>query len=46
MKIGLYGGAFNPVHNEHLNIVLAAKARLGLDKVIVVPTTFRLIKRE
>lgn len=38
MKIGLYGGAFNPVHNEHLNIVLAAKARLGLDKVIVVPT--------
>lgn len=38
MKIALYGGAFNPVHSEHLNIVLAAKERLGLDKVIVIPT--------
>lgn len=38
MKIGIYGGAFNPVHNEHVNIVLAAKAQLGLDKVVVVPT--------
>lgn len=38
MKIALYGGAFNPVHSEHLNIVLAAKRALGLDKVIVIPT--------
>lgn len=38
MKIALYGGAFNPVHLEHLNIVLAAKRALGLDKVIVIPT--------
>lgn len=38
MKIALYGGAFNPVHSEHLNIVLAAKDKLGLDKVIVIPT--------
>ena len=38
MKIALYGGAFNPVHSEHLNIVLAAKEMLGLDKVIVIPT--------
>ncbi|MDE7082210.1 MAG: nicotinate (nicotinamide) nucleotide adenylyltransferase [Clostridia bacterium] len=38
MKIALYGGAFNPVHLEHLNIVLAAKERLGLDKIIVIPT--------
>ena len=38
MKIALYGGAFNPVHSEHLNIVLAAKEKLGLDKIIVIPT--------
>ncbi len=38
MKVALYGGAFNPVHSEHLNIVLAAKRALGLDKVIVIPT--------
>ncbi len=38
MKIAIYGGAFNPVHNEHVNMALAAKRELGLDEVIVVPT--------
>ncbi len=38
MKIAIYGGAFNPVHNEHVNMALEAKRALGLDKVIVVPT--------
>lgn len=38
MKIAIYGGAFNPVHTEHVNIALAAKEALGLDKVIIVPT--------
>ncbi|MDE5729671.1 MAG: nicotinate (nicotinamide) nucleotide adenylyltransferase [Clostridia bacterium] len=37
MKIAIFGGAFNPVHNEHVNIVLAAKKALGLDKIIVMP---------
>lgn len=45
MKIAIYGGAFNPVHNEHINIVLAAKEKLGLDKVIVVPTAISPHKR-
>lgn len=38
MKIAIYGGSFNPVHNEHVNMALAAKRELGLDKVIVIPT--------
>jgi nicotinate-nucleotide adenylyltransferase len=38
MKIAIFGGAFNPVHNEHINIVAAAKKYLGLDKVIIMPT--------
>lgn len=38
MKIALFGGAFNPVHNEHFNIAKAAKEKLGLDKIIVIPT--------
>jgi nicotinate-nucleotide adenylyltransferase len=38
MKIAIFGGAFNPVHNEHINIVKAAVASLNLDKLIVMPT--------
>lgn len=38
MKIAIYGGAFNPVHTEHVNIALAARNELGLDKIIVIPT--------
>ena len=44
MKIAIYGGAFNPVHNEHVNIALAAKKELGLDKVIIVPSNKSLHK--
>ncbi|MDE6586242.1 MAG: nicotinate (nicotinamide) nucleotide adenylyltransferase [Clostridia bacterium] len=45
MKIAIYGGAFNPVHNEHINIVRAAIDELSLDKVIVVPTAISPHKR-
>ncbi len=38
MKIAIYGGSFNPVHNEHVNIVKAAVSALNLDKVVVLPT--------
>lgn len=38
MKTGIYGGAFNPVHEEHVNIALAAKQSLNLDRLIVMPT--------
>ena len=37
MKIGLYGGSFDPVHNEHVRFAQAAKEALGLDKVIILP---------
>ncbi len=37
MKIAIYGGSFNPVHNEHVNIASAAIEELGLDKLIIVP---------
>lgn len=38
MKIAIFGGAFNPVHLEHVNIAKAAVKQLKLDKLIVVPT--------
>lgn len=38
MKIGIFGGSFNPVHNMHKNIALNLIKRGYLDKVIYVPT--------
>lgn len=38
MKIGLFGGSFDPVHEEHVRLVQAAVGALGLDKVIVIPS--------
>lgn len=37
MKIGIYGGSFNPVHNGHLNVARSALADLELDRLLVVP---------
>jgi nicotinate-nucleotide adenylyltransferase len=37
MKIGLFGGAFDPVHNAHLFIAEAARAAEGLDRVVFLP---------
>lgn len=38
MKIGIYGGSFNPVHNGHIHLALTAVRELGLDKVYLVPS--------
>jgi nicotinate-nucleotide adenylyltransferase len=37
MKIGIFGGSFDPVHLEHISLVRAAIESLELDKLIVVP---------
>lgn len=38
MKIGIYGGSFNPVHNGHIHLALTAAKELELDKVYLVPS--------
>ncbi len=38
MKVAIFGGSFNPVHNEHINIVKEAIKRLSLDKVVIMPS--------
>lgn len=38
IKIGIFGGAFNPVHNGHINMVKEAFADLKLDKLLIIPT--------
>ena len=37
MKIGIFGGSFNPVHNGHVGIARRAVDDLGLDRLLVVP---------
>lgn len=37
-KIGLYGGAFDPIHQGHLIIANEVKTQLNLDEVWLVPT--------
>jgi nicotinate-nucleotide adenylyltransferase len=34
MRVGLYGGSFNPSHEGHAHVAETAKRRLGLDRVI------------
>ena len=38
MRIGIFGGCFNPPHNMHKNIALELIRKSYVDKVIYVPT--------
>ncbi len=38
MKIGLFGGSFDPIHSGHVETVRAARQALGLDRVLYLPT--------
>ena len=37
MRLALFGGTFDPVHEAHLAIARAAAARFALDRVLFVP---------
>jgi nicotinate-nucleotide adenylyltransferase len=37
MRIGLFGGSFNPVHNAHIRIAAEAQRACQLDSVVFIP---------
>ena len=37
MRVGIFGGSFDPVHNEHIRLVQEAFKSLCLDELIIVP---------
>ena len=39
MKLGFYGGTFDPIHNGHLILARDAVEALGLDRLYFIPNT-------
>jgi len=37
LKIGIFGGSFDPVHRGHLFLAKTAISKLGLDRIIFIP---------
>jgi nicotinate-nucleotide adenylyltransferase len=46
MKIGLFGGSFDPVHLGHLLVAQAAVEELGLDRLFFIPAAQSPFKSE
>lgn len=44
MKIGIFGGGFNPPHNGHINSILTVTKKIGLDKVHIIPNAANPLK--
>lgn len=38
IKVGVFGGAFDPVHNEHVRLMETVIERLGLEKLVLLPS--------
>ena len=46
MRIGIFGGSFDPIHHGHLILARAAREELGLDRVIFIPANMSPHKTE
>jgi nicotinate-nucleotide adenylyltransferase len=45
MRLGIFGGSFDPVHNAHLAIARACQRQAELDEVWFMPTAIQPLKR-
>lgn len=46
MKVGLFGGSFNPPHLGHVNSLQSISRKLGLSKVFVIPNVQNPLKTQ
>jgi nicotinate-nucleotide adenylyltransferase len=46
MKIGIFGGSFDPIHNAHLILAECAREQLGLDQVRFLPAKISPLKQD
>ena len=46
MKIGIFGGSFNPIHNGHLFVAESILREFGLDRIFFIPAFVNPFKRE
>jgi nicotinate-nucleotide adenylyltransferase len=37
MRLAIFGGTFDPIHNAHLAVAREAAGRFGLDRVLLIP---------
>ena len=44
MRVGIFGGSFNPVHNGHLKLAREALSELNLDRLFFVPSCITPLK--
>ena len=44
LKVGIYGGTFDPPHNAHINLARFALAKLSLDLIYIVPAKGHALK--
>jgi nicotinate-nucleotide adenylyltransferase len=45
MRLGIFGGSFDPVHNGHLALATACQHQAGLDEVWFMPTAIQPLKQ-
>ncbi len=44
MKIGIFGGSFNPPHNGHVNSLTTVQKKMGFDHIHIIPNSQNPLK--